>query len=346
MSRAVTREGRKPWPRMLLTSLTALGLAASVGWTVTSFATADAEARHPPKGHFITVPGGKLHVVDSGTPFEGAPVIVLIHGASSLHADLMSVLGPQLTAKARVIAFDRPGHGWSDRLGGREMASPALQAGALAAALDAMGIGKAVLVAHSLAGALALRMALDRPGLVEGLVLLGAVSHPWPDRSITWYYHPSAKPVLGPVFARLLAIPAGTAVLESSIDGVFAPQSAPPGYAESAQVRLVLRPRTFVANAEDVSVLCDFVEAQAPRYGELAMPVVAIAGEDDTVVWTDIHSRALVSQVRNGRLMTLPGVGHMPHHVVPDLIAGEALALARSSRIEMEAMSMRKDVRL
>lgn len=315
---------------MLLTSLTAMGVAAACGWTTTSFATASAEAKHPPTGRFFDLPGGRLHLVDSGSPFEGAPVIVLIHGASSLHADLFGVLGPRLSAHARVIAVDRPGHGWSDRLGGREMASPALQGAAMHAALAAMGVSEAVLLAHSLAGAAALSMSLSFPDMVCGLVLLGAVSHPWPDRSITWYYRPASKPLLGPLFTRLLAIPAGTLVLDQSVDGVFAPQAAPPGYAESAQVRLVLRPATFVANAEDVSVLCDFVEAQAPRYGEIAVPVVAIAGQDDTVVWTDIHSRALVQQVQDGRLIALPGVGHMPHHAVPDLIAREALALARS----------------
>lgn len=314
---------------MLLTSFTAIGLVAAGGWTTTSFASAAAKARHPPLGRFIALPEGRLHLIDSGAPSDDAPVIVLIHGASSLHADLMSVFGPRLSPRCRVIAFDRPGHGWSDRLGGREMASPERQGTALCAALDAMGIQKAVLLAHSLAGATALSMALARPDLISGLVLLGAVSHPWPDRSITWYYHPAAKPVLGPLFARFLAIPAGTIVLERSIDGVFAPQSAPSGYADSAQVRLLLRPATFLANAEDVSVLCDFVEAQAPRYGELKMPVVAIAGKDDTVVWTDIHSRALVEQVQNGRLFALPGIGHMPHHAVPDLIAREALAMAK-----------------
>lgn len=313
---------------MILTSLSTIGLAIVGGWTTTRFVHAAAETRHPPQGRFVDLGRGRLHLVDSGAPFVGAPVVVLIHGASSLHADLLSVLGPRLSARARIIAIDRPGHGWSDRLGGREMASPARQGAAIAAALDALGIGKAVLVAHSLAGAAALSMALERSDLVSGAVLLGAVSHPWPDRSITWYYHPASKPLIGQVFTRLLAIPVGSLILESSIGGVFAPQSAPPDYAASAQIRLVLRPATFVANAEDVAVLCDFVEAQAPRYGELAMPIVAIAGEDDTVVWTDIHSRALVKQVQNGRLITLPGVGHMPHHIVPDLIATEALRLA------------------
>lgn len=318
---------------MLLSSLSALGLVAAGGWTTTSFYRAAAEARHPPQGRFVTMPAGRVHLVDSGAPFEGAPVVLLVHGASSSHADLLSVFGPRLMSQARVIAVDRPGHGWSDRLGGAEMASPARQGAALSAALEAVDASDVTIVAHSLAGAVALSMALERPDLVKGLVLLGAVSHPWPDRSITWYYHPTRRPLLGPLFSRFVAIPAGTLVLERSINGVFEPQSAPPDYAERAQIRLVLRPETFVANAEDVAVLCDFVEAQMPRYRELAMPVVAIAGKDDTVVWTDIHSRALADEVQHGKLIALPGVGHMPHHVVPDLIAREVLVIAQGAGV-------------
>jgi pimeloyl-ACP methyl ester carboxylesterase len=57
-------------------------------------------------------------------------------------------------------------------------------------------------------------------------------------------------------------------------------------------------------------------------------PFPAIAGAADTIVSTDIHSRAIIRQVSAGRLVTLPGVGHMPHHIVPDLIARESLALS------------------
>jgi pimeloyl-ACP methyl ester carboxylesterase len=313
---------------MLLESLTVLATVAAAGWTATGLVGAHAEQRHPPSGRFVALPGGRLHLVDSGEPFAGAPVIVLIHGASSLHADLLATLGPHLLGKARVIAFDRPGHGWSERLGGRDMADPARQADALVAALAAIGVTRVTLVAHSLAGAVATRMALDRPDLVHGVVLLGAVTHPWPGAAITWYYHPGATPGIGALFSRLIAIPAGSLMLKRSIAGVFAPQAAPPDYVETAGIKLVLRPSTFEANAQDVKVIYDFVSAQHPRYRELAMPVLAIAGEADTVVWTDIHSRAIAREAKDGRLITLPGVGHMPHHAVPELIAHEALAIA------------------
>jgi pimeloyl-ACP methyl ester carboxylesterase len=304
---------------------TAVALLAGAGWTATSLLASAATARHAPAGRFVEVPGGRLHYAESGIDVAGQPAVVLLHGASSTHSDLFATLGPRLGG-AHVLAFDRPGHGWSDRLGGREMADPARQAAAIRAALERLGIRRAVVVAHSLAGALATRLALDAPDLVSGLVLLGAVTHPWPG-GITWYYHPASTPVLGPLFARLVAAPVGHLVLEASIAGVFTPQMPPPGYADLAQTRLVLRPDSFVANAEDVAVMKAFVTEQAPRYGELAMPVVAIAGEADDVVWTKIHSVGITRQARDARLITLPGVGHMPHHVVPGLIADEILRL-------------------
>ncbi len=314
---------------MLLGTLSCLGALAAGGWVTTSFVSAAAETRYPAQGRFVVLPAGRLHLVDTGEPFPGAPVVLMIHGASSLHADLLAVLGPALKGKARIIAIDRPGHGWSDRLGGREMADPARQADAIIAAMKAIEVSRFTIVAHSLAGAVSTRIALEWPEMITGMVLLGAVTHPWPGKAISWYYHPTSNPALGPVFSRVLAIPAGSAVLESSISSVFAPQAVPADYAENAQIRLVLRPATFEANAQDVAVVHDFVEAQQVRYGELAMPVVAIGGEDDTIVSTDIHSRALVKAVGNGRLITLPGVGHMPHHAVPDMIAHELLTMAR-----------------
>lgn len=313
---------------LALSSIGFAGLAATAALIKTRRVAADAEARHPPQGRFVAVPGGRMHLVDTGGPSPEAPVIVLIHGATSLHADILSALGPKLRGAARVIAIDRPGHGWSDRLGGREMADPARQASAMMAALDAVGVTRFTIIGHSLAGSTSTRMALEWPERVKGLVLLGAVTHPWPGKSITWYYHPASHRLTGDVFARLVAIPAGSVGLQGGIAGVFAPQAPPPDYAETAQIRLALRPATFAANAQDVAATYDFVEAQHSRYGELAMPVLAIAGEADTIVWTDIHSRGIAREARNGRVITLPGVGHMPHHIVPDLIAREALAIA------------------
>jgi pimeloyl-ACP methyl ester carboxylesterase len=308
---------------MLLTSLTLCGAALAGGWAASGLIGAAAEGEHPADGAFVPVDGGRLHYAESGAVDGTRPALLLLHGASSNHADLFSVLAPRLKGHIRILAFDRPGQGWSDRLGGREMASPARQAAAVIEALRILGVSRVVIAAHSLAGPMALTMGLERPDLVAGIVLIGAVSHPWPGREITWYYHPASHPLVGPLFVRTAAIPAAPLAMENALAGVFAPQPVPEGYARTSRISLVFRPAAFEANAQDVAGIYDYVDAQWPRYASLAMPVTAIAGEEDEVVWTDVHSRAVAREAPHGRLFVLPGVGHMPHHAAPDLIAAE-----------------------
>ena len=71
-----------------------------------------AERRNPPIGRFIVVDGVRLHYVERG---KGRP-LVLIHGNGTMIQDFDSSGLVDAAAKTyRVIAFDRPGFGYSDR---------------------------------------------------------------------------------------------------------------------------------------------------------------------------------------------------------------------------------------
>lgn len=71
-----------------------------------------AEQRHPPKGAFLEVDGVRLHYSDRG---HGSPV-VLIHGNMVTGEDYdTSGVAEILLETHRVIIFDRPGFGHSDR---------------------------------------------------------------------------------------------------------------------------------------------------------------------------------------------------------------------------------------
>ncbi|CAN5276498.1 alpha/beta hydrolase [soil metagenome] len=277
-----------------------------------------AARRYPPTGSFVPVAGGRLHYRESRPSSESRGTVVLIHGASSDHADLLATLGPDLS-HYRVVALDRPGHGWSDRIAGDAMADPARQADVLMQALDAIVPERFVLVAHSLGGAASTRIALDRPERLLGLVLLGAVTHPWPG-GIASYHHLTAWPVLGPVFTRLVGVPAARMLLEAGATSVFAPRPVTPGYLDTAEIALLLRPATFRANSQDIAATYDFVSAQVPRYRDLKMPVVAISGDSDAIVSPMIHSATIARQAPQGRFVLLPGVGHMPHHAAPEIV--------------------------
>ena len=162
------------------------------------------EQAHPPAGRFVEVAGGRLHLLELG-PVDGSPV-VLLHGASGNLADMRVALGDRLALRYRVILIDRPGHGWSDRPGGRADASPAVQAALIHQALERTGVRRAIVVGHSWSGALATAYALAYPDDVSGLVLLAPVTHPWPG-GVGWYNPILTTRLIGPLFVRTIALP-------------------------------------------------------------------------------------------------------------------------------------------
>ena len=151
----------------LLTGAAAVSAAATAIWVEAQARRAERE--HPPAGRFLDIDGVRLHHVDRG---EGPPV-VLIHGNTVSLADFEACgLIDRLAQNHRVLAFDRPGFGHSSRPRDR-LWTPSAQAGLLHAALQQLGVGRPVVVGHSLGTLIALALALDQPADVRGLVLLG-----------------------------------------------------------------------------------------------------------------------------------------------------------------------------
>ena len=101
----------------------------------------------------------------------------------------IAALGERLARRFRVIAVDRPGSGWSDRIGA-EASSPAVQARIIRE--SSTGSGSSAPWSSAIPGRARSRptsrstMPSGRPGLV----LLSPVTHPWPGGGISWYYTP------------------------------------------------------------------------------------------------------------------------------------------------------------
>ncbi len=303
----------------LLIVLAALATLALVTWTGVVLA----ERAHPARGRMVEVDGARLHVVELGP--ADAPPIVMLHGASS-NLEVMRPLAERLAQDHRVILMDRPGHGWSTREHFSD-STPAPQARMIAQALGRLGIGKAIVVAHSWSGALALRIALDHPERVAGLVMLAPVAYPWPG-GVSQYNYAVTTPVLGSLLANTAMLPLGLLLAESGSRSVFAPQAMPENFVKDSATRLLLRPREFVANAWDLVTLRAAMAEQAPRYAEIAVPLTIIAGDADKTVSTHIHSQPLARTAKNARLIVLNGVGHMIQYAAPDLVLSEIEAMA------------------
>ena len=300
------------------------------------------EAGFPPKGEFVQLEGGRLHLTQRKPAGAARGTVVLLHGASGNQADVMLALGDRLAARGfRVVAVDRPGAGYSDRPGGAADASPARQAVLIRQGLHQVGVDHAIVVSHSLAGALGVNFALDQSDFTQGLVLISPVTHPWPG-GIAWYYSAAATPIIGQLFTRLLSLPVGLGSLQGGIENVFAPQKPPDDFARLTGVALVLRPASFIANSQDVAGLKDFVSLQAPRMGQITQPVAIVTGDQDGVVLTQIHSYGSARQIPGATLKVLSGVGHSPHWSDPGAVVAAIEAVAE--RAKMPAAGVRAEV--
>jgi len=307
--------------------LTLLALVLALAWAVVQYRAraheARAEAAYPPQGRIVEVAGHRLHAVVMGS----GPDLVLIHGASGNARDMTFSLAPALARDFRVIVFDRPGLGYSDRIN-RTGATIAQQAGLLSAAAVELGAERPLVLGHSYGGAVALAWAVHHPERISGLVALAAASHPW-ESGLSTYYRVLSHPVLGP-----LAIPPLTAFVpdtrvERAVAEVFAPDPVPEGYMDHFGPGLTLRRGSLRANALQRANLLDEIEALHPRYAQIDVPTEILHGTADTTVGLSIHSEPLVRAIPGAVLTRLKGAGHMIQHAHKRAVIDAVVRAAR-----------------
>lgn len=302
------------------------------------------ERSFPVCGTFIDAGGFQLHISHIPGPEDAElPPVVFLHGASGNLRDQMMAFRERLEGRTDLIFIDRPGHGWSQR-GDADNGRPDGQARSVAAALDTMGIDRAIIVGHSFGGAIASSMALETPDKVAGLLLISAPTHPWPG-GIDWHHHVCAAPLIGPVFSQLLVMPIGLARIDRVARCVFSPNDYPEDYLEVSGTELVLRPRAFRNNAVDVVNLYDHVVRTEPRYQTIATPTVIITGNRDDVVSPDIHSEAMAREVPGSHLLRIRGVGHKPDFAATDLCIAAMQKIA-GENVDLDAMVVDLESRL
>ncbi|MEO1303814.1 MAG: alpha/beta hydrolase [Pseudomonadota bacterium] len=308
----------------MLTIIVIVLMLGGIGaWINSASYVSQISKAHPADGTLVPVNGADVHVLRSG---DAGPVVVMVHGASANALEYSWTLAPKLSSTHRVLMVDRPGHGYSERLDEAETLK--VQAEQVAGALRALAPGeKAVIVGHSFGGAVSLRLALDHPELVEGLVLLAPVSHDWGGGGEAWYNKYAGHPLIGPVFTHLVPI-VGPSQVRNGVTNVFSPNPAPDGYFENSGIGLLFRPSNFAANAKDVNALREELGAQQDRYVEIDVPTVVFSGALDTVISPPLHVGKLKHQVKDLELVKLANGGHMPHHKFGEDVAETIRALS------------------
>lgn len=274
-----------------------------------------AREAYPPTGRLLSIDGRRVHAHVQGS----GPDVVLLHGASGNLRDFTFRLSDRLARDYRVIAFDRPGLGWSDDLENGASVDPGAQARALRAAAAELGVTDPVVLGHSYGAAVALAWALQAQGETRGLVLVSGATMPWPG-GLGFWYTLTASRFGGATIVPLIAAYADTDRADALVGRIFEPQRPPPGYVEHIGVELALRPSQIRANSRQVNALKGYLQTMSEEYPRLELPVELIHGDADRIVPIGVHSEPLSQLLPNARLTRLKGVGHMPHHADPEAV--------------------------
>lgn len=282
------------------------------------------EARHPPTGAFIEVDGVRLHYIERG----GGTPIVLLHGNGAMAEDfIVSGILDDLARDHRVIAFDRPGFGYSQRPRGTVWTAKA-QGELLHKALYQMGVHRPVVVGHSWGTLVALSMALHHRTDTAALVLLSGYYVPSLRADVVLAAGP-AIPVLGDVLRYTVLPLLGWIMGPGVFRRLFAPAPVSQDFRDRFPMAMALRPSQLRATAADTALMIPSAASLRPWHGEITMPVVIVAGTGDRIVSTEGQSARLHANLPHSDFRRVPGVGHMIHHSVPEQVAAAIRAAAR-----------------
>ncbi len=224
------------------------------------------------------------HAYEQGNGGERTAV-VLIHGAGGTYLHWPSEI--RRLPGYRIYALDLPGHGKSE---GRGEQSIDAYAESILNWLDALQLHKAIIVGHSMGGAIALTLGLENPDRIAGLGLISTGSRL-------------------PVAPQLLESTSQATTFYSALDLIrrkaFSPDT-PERLVELA-IRQMGAIRPSVLHGDFVA--CNRFNL-SDRISEIHQPAVVICGGQDQMTPLRM-SQSLSNCLPNARLETLAEAGHM-----------------------------------
>jgi pimeloyl-ACP methyl ester carboxylesterase len=314
---------------VLLAGLGAVALALAALAALALFTAHTArrvEAALPPDGHFVDVDGARIHYVDRGA----GPTLLLIHGLGGHARNFTYALVDRLAEEFRVVVMERPGSGHSTRPRGAA-AGPRAQAHAVAGFVRALGLGRPLLVGHSLGGAVALATALEHPEVVSGLALVAPLTHPEDEPPRAFAGLRIRSPLRRALVAWTVATPVSILRRRAALEAIFGPDPVPHDFATAGGGLLGLRPRAFVSASTDLVAIPDDMRELVERYGTLQVPVGILFGTGDRILDHRRHGEGMRARVADLRLELVEG-GHMLPLTAPDRVAAFVRAVARGGR--------------
>ncbi|SFM19650.1 alpha/beta fold hydrolase [Methylobacterium pseudosasicola] len=277
------------------------------------------------------VPRRFVHLPDDRTiayaETGSGPDLVAIHGTLMCLEDQWLGPVPALAEHFRVVAVDRPGHGFSLRPRGRA-ADIWDQAACIREAIQQLGLERPVILGHSFGGAVALAYGMLYPDEIAGIVSLAPVCFP-ELRLEHLLFGPRALPLGGDVLTRILHASSDPALLPLLWNAMFLPQTMPQRFRQNFPFALAGRAAQITAEGEDAGWLWPALTRSAMRYSSLRVPTRILCGGADIVVNSYLHGAAAARMIPTATLEMLPGAGHMFPHLHTDAVVRAALSIGR-----------------
>ncbi len=300
-------------PSLPIASAVVIGALAAMALVNRNLAK-KAERDNPATGSFLHVDGVRLHYVERGS---GDP-LVLLHGNGSMIEDFESSGLINLAAQDyRVIVFDRPGFGHSDRPR-NVIWTPDAQAELIKHALDQLYVSNAVVLGHSWGASVAVSLALKFPDFVRGLVLASGYYYPTARLDVVAMGTP-ALPLIGDILSYTVSPLISRAIWPFMMAKIFGPRSVPKKFAAFPK-ELAVRPSQVRASAAESALMIPDAFKLRNQYADLKMPVAIIAGEQDRLIDIDTQSARLHSDVRQSKFHRIAENGHMIHQTATNQV--------------------------
>ena len=249
--------------------------------------------------------GERVRVVETGD--ATSPPVLLLHGWGCSAFAWRYLAAPLADAGWRAIAIDLRGHGLSDRPDDATKYRRADMVDHLEATMDALGITRAPIVAHSMGGAMAMALAIRNPGRVSQLALFGPVGFGIVDRaawsqllppSLTGALLPSRIPRWAVKFALRHSRGEAGGFDDHEVDEYWAPTQFP---SFLNAMRLLLHSFTWAPWTPT-------------ELAAVTQPVLLMFGDRDPVVRPQSVVPTLARSMRGAALHVAHGAGH----VVPE----------------------------
>jgi pimeloyl-ACP methyl ester carboxylesterase len=250
--------------------------------------------------------GVTLEYVEQGDPSR-IPVVML-HGFTDSWHSFAPVL-PHLPTSMHALALTQRGHGDADRSATgyrtRDFAAD------VAAFLEALDLGAAIVVGHSMGSTNALRFAMDHPHRTRGLMLVGAFATYRNSPVVAELWNSGVAGLTDPIDAGFVR-----EFQESTLAQPAAPEVVDTAVRESLKVPARVWRAALAGCLED-----DFAQEMAA----IVAPTLVLWGDRDALIPRS-DQQALLKAIADSRLVVHEGAGHAPHWEEPARFAAQISA--------------------